>query len=59
VIEDPELESGLVELIVTRAGLEERPMGKMTWTVRGKNRVIAVEEYDSFGESSFRMKLGR
>jgi hypothetical protein len=58
VIEDPELESGLIELIVARAALKKRPRGKLTWTVHGKDRVIAVEEYDSFGESSFRMKLG-
>jgi hypothetical protein len=43
---------------VARAGLQEGSKGKSTWTVRGKERVIAVEEYDSFGESCFRMKLG-
>lgn len=59
VLEDPELESELIELIVARAGLQERSRGKLTWTVRGKERVIEVEEYDSFGESCFRMKLGK
>jgi hypothetical protein len=59
VLEDSELESELIELLVVRAGLEERPEGKLKWNIHGQERAITVEEYDSFGESCFRLKLGR
>jgi hypothetical protein len=57
VLKDRALESELMELIVQRAGLEKRVKGKMNWSVFGENCRITVEEYDSFGEPCFRLKL--
>lgn len=59
VLKDRKLESGLFELVVGRAGLESRAKGTMNWNIRSEDRAIAVEEYDSFGESCFRLKLGK
>lgn len=59
VLKDPKFESELIELIVERAGLEERVHGKLKWKINGQDCVIAVEEYDSFGESCFRLTLGK
>ncbi len=59
VLEDRKLEAELIGLIVRRAGIRDRPTGKMNWKIEGENRTIAVEEYDSFGESCFRLKLDR
>lgn len=59
VLKDRALETALVELIVRRAGLENRGRGKLDWNVLGENRRITVEEYDSFGETCFRLKLGK
>jgi hypothetical protein len=53
------LEAELLELVVQRAGLEDRVKGKMLWTILGQDRAIAVEEYNSFGESCFRLKLAK
>ncbi len=57
VLKDQTLEEELIELIVRRAGLENRVKGKMNSDIGGKNCRITVEEYDSFGESCFRLKL--
>jgi hypothetical protein len=57
VLKDPALETALFGLIARRAGLRERVKGKMDWKVLGENRSITVEEYDSFGECCFRLKL--
>jgi hypothetical protein len=59
VLQDAELEAELIGLIVRNAGLERRAKGKMQWNIQGKDREITVEEYDSFGESCFRLKLGK
>jgi hypothetical protein len=59
VLEDRALESELIGLLVRRAGLERRVHGRLKWEIHGQERVIRVEEYDSFGESCFRLKLGR
>lgn len=58
VLEDRALESALIELLVRRAGLEKRTRGELKWNIHGQERGIRVEEYDSFGESCFRLKLG-
>lgn len=57
VLKDRTLEHELIELIVHQAGLENRVKGKMNWNISGKTCSITVEEYDSFGESCFRLKL--
>ncbi|MBI4662449.1 MAG: hypothetical protein HY735_26835 [Verrucomicrobia bacterium] len=62
VLQDRTLEAELVELIVHRAGLEwvgKASHGAMNWGIGGKDFRIAVEEYDSFDESCFRLKLGK
>jgi hypothetical protein len=59
LLKDSELESELIELLVVRAGLEDQPKGKLKWNIHGQERAISVEEYDCFGESCFRLKLGR
>ncbi len=57
VLEDRALESGIIQLIVERAGLQDRSRGVMTWTYGKKSYQIKVEEYDCFGESAFRLIL--
>ncbi|MBI4623971.1 MAG: hypothetical protein HY736_12240 [Verrucomicrobia bacterium] len=59
LLETPELEAPLIKLIVRRARLHRKAGGSFTWKVQGRNRTIAVEEYDSFGEACFRLKFGR
>ena len=57
ILEDSKLAGALMELIGDRAGLGTRTKGRMTWLVHGQPVEIAVEEYDSFGECAFRLKL--
>ena len=59
VIDDRVLASGIIGLIVDRAKLARRSRGVMNWTLLGKQYNITVEEYDSFGESAFRLTLGK
>jgi hypothetical protein len=59
VIDDRMLASGIIRLIVDRAGLARKPRGVMNSMLLGKQYNIAVEEYDSFGESAFRLILGK
>jgi hypothetical protein len=58
VLSDHTLASEIIGLIVDRAKLGDKSRGVMTWTLFGKRHSIVVEEYDSFGESAFRLKLG-
>ncbi len=59
VIDDRVLASGIIRLIVDRAKLARRSRGVMNWTLFGKQYNITVEEYDSFGESAFRLIFGK
>jgi hypothetical protein len=59
VIDDRALASGIIRLIVERARLARKSRGVMNWMLLGKQYNIAVEEYDSFGESAFRLILGK
>jgi hypothetical protein len=59
VLKSRALEEALIQLVVRRARLENRASGKLDWNVLGANRRITVEEYDSFGESCFRLRLDR
>jgi hypothetical protein len=59
VIGDRVLASGIIRLIIDRAKLARRSRGVMNWTLLGKQYNIMVEEYDSFGESAFRLTLGK
>ncbi len=57
VLSDRVLASEIIELIVDRAKLEYKSRGVMSWLLFGKQHYITVEEYDSFGESAFRLIL--
>jgi hypothetical protein len=59
VLKDRALEAALVQLIVRRAKLGNRGAGTIAWNVLGENHRITVEEYDSFGEACFRLRLGK
>jgi len=59
VIGDRVLASGIIRLIIDRAKLARRSRGVMNWRLLGKQYNIAVEEYESFGESAFRLILGK
>ncbi len=59
ILKDSELEDRLFELIVRRAGLENRAEGTMDWNIGGRDYAIRVEEYESFDETCFRLKLGK
>ncbi len=47
----------LNKALVERAGLARKSKGKMQVTLLGKEFEIAVEEYDSFGESAFNLTI--
>ena len=57
VVADRALEGAIIGLIVERAKLHNKPRGVMDWTHRGKSYKIRVVEYESFGESAFRLLL--
>ena len=57
VLEDTKLAGDLMQLVGDRAGLDTKTKGTITWLVHGQPVGIAVEEYDSFGECAFRLKL--
>jgi hypothetical protein len=57
ILDDSELAGDLMQLIGDRAGLDNKTKGTMTWLVYGQPVGITVEEYDSFGECAFRLKL--
>jgi len=59
VIDDRVLASGIIGLIVDQAKLARKSRGVMNWTFFGRQYNITVEEYDSFGESAFRLRLGK
>jgi len=52
-----ELQQEVIEEIVKRAGLSRKAKGKMQIGLLGKEYEAVVEEYDSFGESAFNLKL--
>ena len=57
ILADRMLESEIVELIISKAKLEDKSRGVMDWTYLGKRYHILVEEYESFGESAFKLIL--
>ncbi len=52
-----DLKQAVIEALVERAGLARKSKGKMQVTLLGKEFEIAVEEYDSFGESAFNLTI--
>jgi hypothetical protein len=59
IVEDPESEAQIIGAVVDLAGLQYRSRGTMRIEVLGEMRTIAVQAYDSFGESAFRLILRR
>jgi hypothetical protein len=57
ILDDLEMEAELVGAIVDLADLERRSRGTIRIEALGATRTIAVQEYDSFGESAFRLTL--
>ena len=57
ILKDSKLAGALMQLIGDRAGLDTKAQGTMTWLVHGQPVGITVEEYDSFGEYAFRLRL--
>lgn len=52
-----DLQQAVIEQLVERAGLARKPKGKMPITLLGREFEVAVEEYDSFGESAFNLTI--
>jgi hypothetical protein len=57
VLSDHVLASEVIGLIIDRAKLEYKSRGVMSWMLFGRQHNITAEEYDSFGESAFRLIL--
>lgn len=57
VLTDHELIGGIISAVVEKAGLETKPRGKMHIHLFGEQHTFIVEEYENFGESSFRLIL--
>jgi len=54
-----ELEGEVMGLIADRAGMADRPTGVLEWSFGDAKKTLFVEEYDSFGETAFRLLLKR
>jgi hypothetical protein len=52
-----DLQEAVIREIVKRAGLARKSKGKMAITLLGRDYEVAVQEYDSFGESAFNLTL--
>ncbi len=52
-----ELECKVIQIIVEKARLKNRCCGTMEMELLGERRSILVHEYESFGESAFRLIL--
>jgi hypothetical protein len=52
-----ELQQGVIDQLVKRAGLSRKAKGKMKVSLLGKDYEAVVDEYDSFGESAFNLTL--
>ncbi len=52
-----DLQQAVIGDIVKRAGLKRKTRGKMPVTLLGDEYEVVVEEYDSFGESAFDLRL--
>jgi hypothetical protein len=53
----PELEGEVISIIVKKAKLGKRLSGKMQMELNGEKHSIIVEEYESFGETAFKLIL--
>jgi cellobiose-specific phosphotransferase system component IIA len=57
VLVNRELEREVIGLIVEEAHLQNSSRGSMGMILLGEPYTIIVEEYESFGESAFRLRL--
>lgn len=55
ILVDKALESTVLELIYKRSGMEDATYGVLLWESHGHKYKIQVEEYNSFGETAFRL----
>ena len=59
LLEDSELAKELMGIVVDQAKLERRAKGTMAWSVKDWAYTITVREYESFGETCFRLTFGK
>ena len=52
-----EVEQAVLEEIVSRAGLVDKPRGEMRLSLAGNDYKVIVDERESFGESAFNLLL--
>jgi hypothetical protein len=52
-----EVEQAVLEEIVSRAGLVDKPRGEMRLSLLGAEYKVVVDERESFGESGFNLTL--
>jgi len=52
-----DLQGPVLEELVEKANLTRKPKGQFSLSLLGDEYEIAVEEYDSFGESAFTLTL--
>lgn len=52
-----DLQEPVLGELVERANLTRKPKGRMQVNLLGKDYVVTVNEYDSFGESAFTLTL--
>jgi hypothetical protein len=55
ILVEQSLESEVMTLIYEQAGLEEKSRGVLHRECHGQNLEINVEEYDSFGETAYKL----
>ena len=52
-----DLQGPVLGELIERANLTRKPKGRMQVNLLGKDYVVTVKEYDSFGESAFTLTL--
>jgi hypothetical protein len=57
VINDPESSEAILSELIERAKLKNKSRGTFKWNYAGTEHEIRVKEYESFGESAFRLYL--
>ncbi len=51
------LEAEVMTLIYEQSGLEDKSYGVLHWKCHGKSLEFNVEEYESFGETAYKLKF--
>lgn len=55
ILVERSLETEVMTLIYEQAGLEEKSCGVLKWECHGQNLEINAEEYNSFGETAYKL----